>query len=719
MSLLVTDENDKPVPAVLGVAVADDALLNLADDRTASMPTHFLLTSEIEKPEDLEHADFFLSDQTKGKTTAAEALDLLLGTQGWRRFVGPSRLAAAGRERDIEKLANLAVVGAGQPPLMYDNIEQLRANYKKCLADYQADRTRALNTLTAASFFGGLGLVLLVAMLGVMRIVSGMHLWVSAIGATTCCLIIGAILMDPGHLTPGQNASVAFLSYHAPTPESENLEQFRRELERVKREQMWERAGAQGGLRFVNRDAGVGGTDYGGVPGRYAWDFGWDVDEAKQLAAFGGQMLDRGNLNAELGARVDRVALVHVEHVAAVGQEIAKRLADTIVAREYAHLYVPSKTGVRSDFTETLYWNPMLIADADGRASIHFDLSDAVTAFRLTADAHGNGRLGSGRAEIVSRIPFNLEPKLPLEVNAGDRIDLPLAIVNDTKAPLPVELQAECGKLVTLEGWARRKLTLPANQRSREYFVFNVTGQKGRCDLTFHGTCGAGVPPANASRAGFQPAKAAGTAAPQGEAAKMAALQNFRDAVTRPLHVVPPGFPKVSSYSGQLSGPQELTVKLPQQWVPGSLEVSLNVFPSSLADLQKGLDGILREPNGCFEQASTSNYPNVMTMQYMQQHDAADPAVIGRTKDLLKKGYARLTGYECKQRGYEWFGGDPGHEALTAYGLMQFRDMEKVFDVDPAMLGRTAEWLLARRDGHGGFQRNPQALDSFGRRRPT
>ena len=103
-----------------------------------------------------------------------------------------------------------------------------------------------------------------------------------------------------------------------------------------------------------------------------------------------------------------------------------------------------------------------------------------------------------------------------------------------------------------------------------------------------------------------------------------------------------------------------------------------------------------------------------MTMQYMQQHAAADPDVVGRTKDLLKKGYARLTGYECKQHGYEWFGGDPGHEALTAYGLMQFRDMQKVYDVDPAMIDRTAEWLLARRDGKGGFQRNPKALDSFG-----
>ena len=64
-------------------------------------------------------------------------------------------------------------------------------------------------------------------------------------------------------------------------------------------------------------------------------------------------------------------------------------------------------------------------------------------------------------------------------------------------------------------------------------------------------------------------------------------------------------------------------------------------------------------------------------MQYLEEHNAADPDVTRRAKDLLKKGYARLTGYECKQQGYEWFGGDPGHEALTAYGLMQFRDMQQ------------------------------------------
>ena len=61
----MTNEKNEPVPAVLGVAVVDDALLNLADDHTPAMTTHFLLTSEIEKPEDLEKADFYLSDETK------------------------------------------------------------------------------------------------------------------------------------------------------------------------------------------------------------------------------------------------------------------------------------------------------------------------------------------------------------------------------------------------------------------------------------------------------------------------------------------------------------------------------------------------------------------------------------------------------------------------------------------------------------------------------
>ena len=80
----------------------------------------------------------------------------------------------------------------------------------------------------------------------------------------------------------------------------------------------------------------------------------------------------------------------------------------------------------------------------------------------------------------------------------------------------------------------------------------------------------------------------------------------------------------------------------------------------------------------------------------------------------MPKGYNRLVGYECSSRGYEWWGKNPGHDTLTAYGLMQFHDMQKVYSgVDAGMLKRTSEWLLSKRDGKGGFKRDHGGYDHF------
>jgi len=710
LSLAVTNEEGKPVPAVLGLAVVDDALLSLADDDTASLPTQMLLTSEVENPEDLEEADFYLG----AGVDSAVALDLLLGVQGWRRFVEKT-LPEIEQEDDLkEQLTRLvAIGGSAAPPAMFDNLDQLKTRYQESLDDYRADRTQPLRTLTTVSFFAGMGLVLLVAMLGLLKVVQGVHLWVPAVGVTICCLIIGAILMDPSRLTSGPNGAVAFRTFSLEPIEVAAADPLSKMRE-----------GDKPGDQRDEEDAAAEADDWGDAPDELAEfddkihegeeeihgerdekkekeEFKGDLDEVLQDriarlgpndALFGlerlpdGKRLDLREL-AQMGKemrrkrRWDRDKLDAGVKWVDLGADYAKNLERyRFTFREYAHQHVAGEPGVRSDFTETVYWNPRLIADADGKASVSFDLSDSITTFNIRADAHGDGRIGSDGSEIVSRIPFNIEPKLPLEVNAGDRIDLPVAVVNDTAGELPVELKLEHGELVELDGEAQRKLELQPRQRGREYFVLNVSGEKGDCELTLRGTAG-----------------------------------NLGDAVSRPLRVVPPGFPKSISHSGQIEGEQEVLVELPEYWVAGSLEVTLSAFPSTLADLQQGMESILREPNGCFEQASTSNYPNVLSLQYMQEHNVANPAVTRRAKDLLKKGYVKLTGYECSEKGYEWFGGDPGHEALTAYGLMEFRDMAQVYDVDEEMIRRTAQWLLERRDGKGGFKRNARALDSFGR----
>ena len=154
-----------------------------------------------------------------------------------------------------------------------------------------------------------------------------------------------------------------------------------------------------------------------------------------------------------------------------------------------------------------------------------------------------------------------------------------------------------------------------------------------------------------------------------------------------------------------MSGEAALTVRIPKDYVPGSLAVRLTAYPSPTSQIEDGLEGILREPTGCFEQTSTANYPNVLALEYLQERKLANPELTRRCKAFLQTGYSRLTSYESKSGGFEWFGGDPGHETLTAYGLMEFHEMARVFPVDPALIDRTAKWLLSRRDGKGGFQR--------------
>jgi hypothetical protein len=193
------------------------------------------------------------------------------------------------------------------------------------------------------------------------------------------------------------------------------------------------------------------------------------------------------------------------------------------------------------------------------------------------------------------------------------------------------------------------------------------------------------------------------------------------DRVLRHINIVPDGFPVTGAYSDVLDQIVRHDVVLPATWLKGTLRFEVKAYPSLLADLQTGLDAMLQEPHGCFEQASSSNYPNVLILDYLRQSQQANPQLTRHAQQLLASGYRRLTAFECPipdkrgREGYEWFGVAPPHEALTAYGLLEFQDMSRVFAVDQAMVARTRAFLLAQRDGQGGFKRNPRALDQFGR----
>ena len=703
LAVVVTDELEQPTPAVLGALVVDDSVLGLADDNLPGMSTYFRLTSEIADPEDLQNADFYLSDD-KG---APAALDLLLATRGWRRFVTKSLDELKDEGRDDEQLDRLMAIGSEtNPPAMFDNLEELQSRYKTSLSEYRSNRSRTLSTLTSIIFFGSLGLVLLVTMLSLLDIASGVRLWGPAVGVAMASLIIGLVVINPEGRGPAGMGDVAFASFDmAPPPETAKSDKSAGETfdayaqpamevleENAEEEANGEEAGAATKKASPSpakapaeepaaapKDADQAPTASSTFSARAAVQL--DTMSLRQAgqAAYGGVGRPVPRLLDQAG---DEPVVQRGRKSSAKSGQAAGKKEDGygFKVRQYQHQHRFGPTDARTDFTETLFWHPLLLTDADGRARIEFDLSDSITTFRTLVDGHAAaGRIGSGAGTVISRIPFNLEPKIPEEVGSGDFVDLPLAVVNDSVEKLAVELTLGHGELVQLQGEPRGKLELKPQGRDRVYFPLEVIGRKGQCRLTFRGTAGL-----------------------------------LADAVEKSLWVAPPGFPQAVVYGGQIDGEEEVVVKLPDDCVPGSLEVSLNVFPSILADLRQGLESILDQPHGSFEQAVAANYPNVLILKHVRDNGVADPAITRRAKDLLATGHATLVDYESSAGGYEWFGGDPGHEALTALGLIGFDDIRAVSDVDQEMIERTTQWLLERRDGKGGFQRNPEALDGFG-----
>jgi uncharacterized protein YfaS (alpha-2-macroglobulin family) len=114
-------------------------------------------------------------------------------------------------------------------------------------------------------------------------------------------------------------------------------------------------------------------------------------------------------------------------------------------------------------------------------------------------------------------------------------------------------------------------------------------------------------------------------------------------------------------------------------------------------------------PFGCFEQTSSTTYPNVLVLDYLKSTNQTSPEVQMKAEQYINLGYQRLTTFEVPGGGFSLFGSPPPDRMLTAYGLMEFTDMARVHPVDEAMIDRAAQWLLSEQKGDGSWE-NDQGL---------
>jgi len=337
---------------------------------------------------------------------------------------------------------------------------------------------------------------------------------------------------------------------------------------------------------------------------------------------------------------------------------------------------------IRQFFPETLYSNPAVITDATGQATIDVDIADSITTWRISTIASSqDGLLGSKDAPLRVFQEFFVDIDFPVSLTQGDEVSVPVAVYNYLETPQVVRLEAVPEPWFEPLGDMVQQVTVGPNEVKGVRFPIRVTGL------------------------GFQrlTVKAFGT--------------NRADAVRREVEIRPNGTRVEVTINDRLDKDVTKTVHIPLESIAGASNILVKVYPGVFSQLVEGMDKIFQMPFGCFEQTSSTTYPNVLALDYLKKTRQGSPETQMKAEGYINLGYQRLLSYEVPGGGFSWFGNPPANKVLTAYGLMEFFDMAKVFEVDPAVIERTQNWLIAQQEPDGSWKPDKEYLheESWGR----
>jgi len=336
----------------------------------------------------------------------------------------------------------------------------------------------------------------------------------------------------------------------------------------------------------------------------------------------------------------------------------------------------PDAPHVRSYFPEALYINPEILTDGNGDASISVPIADSITTWRMAMLASTeSGALGSASSSLKVFQDFFVDLDLPVTLTQGDRVSIPVAVYNYSGNPGKVSLQLQPADWYSLDNDSPEKtVAVESGRVGGSHFTLNAN-RIGKFKLTLS--------------ARMEDSQGANT----GE-----------DIVVREIEVIPNGREQNLVFNGRLESSAHHDLDFPAASIPDATSVLVRLYPGPLSQIVEGMDSILRMPYGCFEQTSSSTYPNVLALDYMKRTKKLTPEIHAKAEGFIANGYQRLLTFEVPGGGFSWFGEAPANKILTAYGLMEFNDMSKVSDVDPRLIERTGEWLARQQQPDGSWK---------------
>ncbi|MDR2851547.1 MAG: alpha-2-macroglobulin, partial [Burkholderiaceae bacterium] len=254
---------------------------------------------------------------------------------------------------------------------------------------------------------------------------------------------------------------------------------------------------------------------------------------------------------------------------------------EIIGRRHYGRKAVPAgggggKSQTRELLDTLLLWNPRVVLDANGRATVTVPLNDALTTFRIVAVAdQGTGLFGTGQTTISTAQDLQIISGLPPLVREGDQFRAQITLRNTTKAAMKVQATPSATPLTLTP----QTVEIPAGEAREIAWDVNVPAPGGttRIDtlqwqIEAHDTLGSKA--ADALKLSQRVVPAVPLTVQQGELV-------------------------------QLGGPYTLPVAPPADALPGQGGVKLALQPRLAEGLPAIRDWFIKYPFVCLEQKAS------------------------------------------------------------------------------------------------------------------
>ncbi|MFN8458124.1 MAG: Ig-like domain-containing protein [Anaerolineae bacterium] len=332
---------------------------------------------------------------------------------------------------------------------------------------------------------------------------------------------------------------------------------------------------------------------------------------------------------------------------------------------------LPPGLDVREEFSDTAYWNPIVVTDEQGQAQISLKLPDNLTTWvmrgvGLTEDT----RVGEGTSELVVTKPLLIRPVTPRFLVVDDRAELAANVTNNTDQDLSVEVTLS-GQGVNIQPDTAPVQTVSVPARGESKVTWNVT-----------------VPDVITTELIF--------AAVSGD---------YNDAAKPRLTTGPDGSLKVLRYTapdivgtaGQLTegGSQTEVVALPPNFDERQGELSVQLDPSLAAGMRDGLSYLEHYEYECAEQTVSRFLPNVLTYNALQKLNIENKELADKLPGLVEQGLNKLYTQQNSDGGWGWWPTNESNVYVTSYVVFALTKARQAgVDVSATVLANGQNFLL-------------------------